>query len=125
MNNKILDNYLLYDGEARKLLLDLMYPLGLSYREITSKDKIIGGTIISDNYRLIVINKNMFSTLGDKLFIISYLIADYIMNGSDDYKYVFSINSIDTDVYKLARKIYERRILYSNIDREELKKVLK
>lgn len=125
MKNKILDNYLLYDGKEKKLLMDLMYPLGISYREITSKDKVIAGSIISGGYKVIVINKNMFSTLEDKLFTISYLIADYIMNGMEEYKYAFSISNIDTDVYKLARKIYERRILYSNIDRKELKKVLK
>ena len=125
MKSRVLKNYLLYDGEEKNILRDLMNPLGISLREIPNTEKIIAATIVSGNYKVIALNDSMFSTLEDKLFTLSYLIADYTINASDEYRYVFSISNLDVDVYKFARRIYERRLLYSNISREELKKVLK
>ena len=125
MKNRILDNYLSFDGKEKKVVRDLLMPLNIDFYEINGETKFMAFTSITDTERVIVLNSKMFSTEGDKLFTLSYMAADYIINGRNDYTYVFKISEIDTNVYKLARKIYERRLTYSNIDTEGLKKILK
>ena len=113
----ILALYLCDDGLPRDIVKDLAMPMGIRicevYRIPKKYSKICGKflamTAVDNDVRSICINCLKVQDADDRKFLISYQLAEIIKCKDDELYSCFNLNSVDLDVYDLAKKIYNRR----------------
>ena len=115
----ILEDYL-YDSGKDANIIDLAKRLGFRvFSQMIDTQEYVSFTVVGDESfvydKVICLNLHVANGNIGK-FIISYQIADYLINGSDQSKYYsnFKIEELDFNAYNLAKKIYDRSIKYKN-----------
>ena len=114
---KILDDFLLDDGEKRDIIGDLANNLGVIV-EIVRADfndeerDFFAGTIINEKARKIVVDIGKIKNYDTRRFIVAYQLAEIIKSNDKEIYSIFEIENINIEVYELAMKIFERSNKY-------------
>jgi len=114
----IINNYLVDDGLDRDIVvlanqmgIDVYYQYFSEDDEYNDKD-FVAFTYISDDRKIICINKKCVNNGELSRFILAYQIVEYVNSDKDEFQSLFRIDEMNVDNYMLAKKIFDRSNKY-------------
>jgi len=108
--------YFLWDDTLDRDLFDLIKYFGFKLYNDYEQVELVK-LKVEDGNKLIIINNKYNYLENDNIFVVAYLVADYIKNSNSKYYYkTFSINNLDFDTYNLAITLFNRATKYKKYD---------
>lgn len=126
---KILDDYLVDDNREHDIIVDLANKLGIDvnivYSTYNDFDKdFFALTIFNSSERIIMINVEKINSIDVRNFILSYQLAEVIKTTDKGLYSFFEIENLDMNIYKLAKKIFDRSNKYKEKKKSKKKKLI-